>query len=137
MTATPQRERCDRCVFWKMARPAEGACLRRAPQTAGEAERIAHWPTTHGAQGCGEFVEAGSAYELVTCGACRYWRRPPNGYQPVDRGDKLAAWWSQAGVCSRCAPFPQSEPGPRAYWRASHISDACAEGMARSQEDQG
>jgi hypothetical protein len=123
-------DRCDHCIFWKMARPEEGWCLRRAPKPAGVAEGIAHWPTTHGAQGCGEFMAAGSAYELVACGDCRYWRRHAQGLQPVDRGDKPAGWWAQAGKCTRHAPAPQSEPGPRAFWRASHVSDCCAEGLA-------
>jgi hypothetical protein len=129
-------ETCEHCLFWKMARPSEGWCLRRAPVPVGEAERIAHWPTTHGAQGCGEFLERGSAYEMPACGDCRYWRKPAQGLQPVDRGDKPTAWWAQAGKCARHAPTPQSEPGPRAFWRASHASDSCAEGLRvhRSRE---
>ncbi len=60
-------ECCEQCLFWKMARASEGWCLRRAPSAASEAERIAHWPTTHGSQGCGEFLATGSAYEMVVC----------------------------------------------------------------------
>ena len=126
-------ERCDHCIFWKMALPGEGRCQRRAPEVVSEAERIAHWPTTHGAQGCGEFVVSGAAYDLVSCSGCRYWRKPANGLQPVDRGDKPWSWWTQAGLCARHAPAPQSEPGPRAFWRASHASDSCAEGLAPAE----
>ena len=122
-------DRCENCLFWKMARPSEGSCLRRAPAAASEAERIAHWPTTHGAQGCGEFLERGAALEVVACADCRYWRKPAQGLQPVDRGDKPWARWAQAGKCARHAPAPQSEPGPRAFWRASHETDSCAEGL--------
>ncbi len=124
-----EMDRCDHCLFWKVARPTEGWCLRRAPDATGEAERIAHWPTTHGAQGCGEFLPVGSAFDLVTCADCRYWRKPAQGLQPVDRGDKPGAWWAQAGRCARHAPTPQSEPGPRAFWRACHAKDSCAEGL--------
>ena len=122
-------DRCEQCLFWKMARPGEGRCLRRAPAAASEADRIAHWPTTHGAQCCGEFLERGAALEVVACADCRYWRKPAQGLQPVDRGDKPWAWWAQAGKCASHAPAPQSEPGPRAVWRASHETDSCAEGL--------
>ena len=122
-------ERCDNCIFWKFARPAEGWCLKRAPHPVTESDRVAHWPTTHGAQGCGEFLVIGAAYDFVTCGHCRYWRKPPTGLQPVDRGDKTSQWWSQAGLCARHAPHPFSEPGPRAFWPASHKTDSCAEGL--------
>ncbi len=129
-------DRCEQCLFWKVARPSEGWCLRHAPGAASEAERIAHWPTTHGSQGCGEFLATGSAYEMVVCADCRYWRKPAQGLQPVDRGDKPWAWWAQAGKCARHAPTPQSEPGPRAFWRASHATDSCAEGLLRSHSDE-
>ena len=124
-------ERCDQCLFWKMARPGEGRCLRRAPKPVPESDRISHWPTTHGAQGCGEFVEIGAAFDFVLCGQCRYWRKPAAGLQPIDRGDKPSHWWAQAGLCTRHAPSPVSEPGPRAFWRASHVADSCGEGLLR------
>jgi hypothetical protein len=124
-------ERCDQCFFWKMARPTEGWCTRRAPSPTVEPGRIAHWPTTHGGQGCGEFLHVGAALETIACGACRFWHRPDNGLQPVDKGDKPSQWWAQAGLCCRHAPAPASEPGPRAFWRASHGTDSCAEGMPR------
>jgi hypothetical protein len=126
-------DRCDQCLFWKMARPGEGWCRRRAPGPANESDRVAHWPTTHGAQGCGEFLQLGAARELVLCGQCRYWRKPAGGLQPVDRGDKTAHWWAQAGLCVRHAPEPISEPGPRAFWRATLGTDSCAEGLLRPQ----
>ncbi len=121
---------CAQCLFWKMARPGEGVCQRRAPDPAYDADRVAHWPTTHGVQGCGEFLRQGSAYDLVDCAACRFWRRPALGITPVDRADKPLSWWARAGHCQRKAPEPQSDPGPRAFWRACHESDGCAEGLA-------
>ncbi len=132
MEAGGQMGTCDHCVFWKMARPSEGWCLRRAPKAAGEADRIAHWPTTHGQQGCGEFMAAGSAVHMVACADCGYWCSPSQGLQPVDRGDKLLSWWAHAGQCRRHAPQPQSEPGPRGFWRATHATNSCAEGIPRA-----
>jgi hypothetical protein len=132
MTTESPTERCDSCAFWKIARPGEGWCQRRAPEAAGSSDRVAHWPTTHGGQGCGEYLTLGAAFDRVDCADCRYWRRPANGLQPIDRGDKAAAWWEKAGLCARRAPLPQSEPGPRAFWRASHAGDSCSEGLARA-----
>lgn len=125
--------RCDQCGFWKMARPGEGWCLRYAPRPIGELEKVSHWPTTHGGQGCGEFVAPGAGPERVACRDCAYWHKPALGLQPVDRGDKLAGWWAQAGLCVRHAPKPQSEPGARAFWRASHVTNSCAEGILRAE----
>jgi hypothetical protein len=123
--------RCESCKFWKAARPNEGWCLRLAPHPAGSPDPIAHWPTTHGSQGCGEFAHASAALDIVACRDCRFWDSPENGLHPVDRGDRPAQWWSAAGKCRRYAPAPQSEPGPRAFWRASHADDSCAEGLVR------
>lgn len=121
--------RCDQCAFWKMTRPpVEGACSRNAPRAGATSDVIAHWPTTHGRQGCGEFAAAESNPHPVACGACLYWFRPEIGLQPVDRGDKPGSWWAQAGLCVRHAPTPVSEPGPRAFWCATHQSDFCSEG---------
>ncbi len=121
--------RCDQCAFWKMTRPpVEGACFRNAPSPGAMSDVIAHWPTTHGRQGCGEFTAAETNPRPVACGACAYWHRPELGLQPVDRGDKPGSWWAQAGLCVRHAPRPVSEPGPRAFWSATHQSDSCSEG---------
>lgn len=131
MSADATEDNCSHCLFWKMARPTEGWCQRAAPEATNQPDRIAHWPTTHGTQFCGEFLRKGAALDLVNCADCRYWRKPAWGLQPVDRGDRLASWWAQAGHCARHAPRPQSEPGPRAFWRASHADDTCAESMRR------
>jgi hypothetical protein len=129
--------RCDQCALWKITRPpSEGFCLRNAPRPCGAADGIAHWPTTHGRQGCGEFVEADSKPELPACGDCVFWHRPELGLQPVDRGDKPGSWWAQAGLCVRHAPRPVSEPGPRAFWCATHQGDSCAEGVRATKWDQ-
>jgi hypothetical protein len=129
--------RCDQCAFWKMTRPpSEGFCLQHAPRPSYASDVIAHWPITHGRQGCGEFMAADSKPERVTCGRCAFWHRPDLGLQPVDRGDKTGSWWAQAGLCVRHAPRPVSEPGPRAFWCATHEDDSCAEGQpaAKSRE---
>ncbi len=124
--------RCENCKFWRAARPNEGWCQRLAPHPGYAPDRIAHWPTTHGAQGCGEFTHASAAWDQVACQDCRYWDSPESGLHPVDRGDKPMQWWAEAGKCRRHAPAPQSEPGPRAFWRASHATDSCAEGLSRT-----
>ena len=133
MTVTdgePNRKgRCDQCAFWKITRPpVEGACFRHSPRPCAVSDVVAHWPTTHGRQGCGEFVPAATVQDHIPCGACMYWHRPEFGLQPVDRGDKPGSWWAQAGLCVRNAPAPVSEPGPRAFWCATHQSDSCSEG---------
>ncbi|WP_298424152.1 hypothetical protein [Rhodoblastus sp.] len=128
--------RCDECLFWKMARPTEGWCRKYAPKPASEADRVAHWPTTHGAQGCGEFVEITTKFDFVFCGQCRYWQSSATGILPVDRLDKPAQWWTHAGHCIRYAPEPISEPGPRAFWRATHHTDGCSEGVLRPTVDE-
>jgi hypothetical protein len=128
--------RCDHCAFWKITRPPlEGFCLRNAPRPCSASDGIAHWPTTHGRQGCGEFTATGSHPKRVACGDCAFWHRPELGLQPVDRGDKPASWWNQAGLCIRHAPRPVSDPGPRAFWCATHQADSCADGRHAMAQD--
>ncbi|MCI4679389.1 hypothetical protein K9U33_12135 [Rhodoblastus acidophilus] len=127
--------RCDQCGFWKMARPREGWCRRHAPKPSSVSDRISHWPTTHGGQGCGEFAAADANNEPVACNDCVYWHQPALGLQPVDRGDKLGSWWAEAGLCVRRAPTPVSEPGPRAFWCATHHADGCADGRHAAKND--
>ncbi|MCW2285820.1 hypothetical protein M2323_003656 [Rhodoblastus acidophilus] len=129
-----EAEKCAACVYWKMARPNEGSCQRHAPTPAYVSDSVAHWPTTHGGQGCGEFLVQGSAVDLAVCAECRYWRSPKGGLDPTDRGDKPLQWWGRAGLCTRHAPAPQSEPGPRAFWRATHATDLCAESIRRAAQ---
>lgn len=130
--------RCDQCLYWTPARPSEGWCRRRAPRPGASADRVAHWPTTHGGQGCGEFAPCGEAAAcppspaVLACGQCRYWRAGPDGLDPVDRADKPLSWWARAGHCLRHAPAPFADPGPRAFWRATHVADSCAEGAAKA-----
>ena len=52
---------------------------------------------------------------------------------PVNRGDMPMAWWAKAGICARHAPSPISEPGPRAFWRATQNADFCGEGLGRER----
>jgi hypothetical protein len=127
-TLAKEKSNCSYCLFWRLLRPKEGLCQRNAPN-AGDAEQIAHWPETHADQWCGAFETASSARVLTECGDCRFWRRPPNGFEPDDKSDKLASWWAKAGNCARHAPRPSSDPGPRAFWLATHATDQCAEGM--------
>lgn len=52
----------------------------------------------------------------------------------MNRSDMPNSWWSNAGVCARRAPKPITEPGPRAFWRATSQTDYCGDG-ARTQAD--
>ena len=128
-------ERCDQCLFWKMARPGEGRCLRRAPKPVPEVRSdLALADDTWRAGLRGIRGNRRTAFDFVLCGQCRYWRKPAAGLQPIDRGDKPSHWWAQAGLCTRHAPTPVSEPGPRAFWRASHVAEFLRGGLAASQK---
>ena len=116
-------------------REHEGDCRRRAPDPATRAEQVAHWPQTHSHQWCGDGAVAASPTPGATCADCFYWRRPTGGLNPVDRGDMPMSWWARAGHCARHAPKPVSEPGARAFWRATHSVDACAEGRPRKRDN--
>ncbi len=124
---------CANCVFWHRLREHEGDCRRRAPDVSVRAEQVAHWPLTHGHQWCGEGALAASPAPGSTCGDCLYWRHPEDGLNPVDRGDMPMSWWARAGYCVRRAPRPASEPGARAFWRATHIESSCGEGLPRDR----
>ena len=66
---------------------------------------------------------------MTSCGQCGHWQtNPDGGLNPTDRNDKRMAWWRQAGLCVRRSPGPSSTPGNRAFWRATHTTDFCAEG---------
>ena len=126
---------CEACAFWRKLRDHEGLCARHAPETSVRPEEVAHWPQTHGWQGCGEGVAAEAGSIGSYCARCVYWRRPEGGLNPVNRGDMPAAWWAHAGICARHAPYPVSEPGPRAFWRATRDTDFCAEGLSHDPSE--
>jgi len=126
---------CANCVFWHRLREHEGDCRRRAPRPATSAEQVAHWPQTHSYQWCGDGAVAASLAPGAACADCFYWRQPSGGLNPVDRGDMPMAWWARAGYCARHAPKPVSEPGARAFWRATHSADACAEGRPHKRDN--
>ena len=118
--------------------PFEGA-RGRLPSPRAQAcvvaEQVAHWPQTHSHQWCGDGAVAASPAPGATCANCFYWRQPGGGLNPVDRGDMPMAWWAHAGYCARHAPRPVSEPGARAFWRATHAADACAEGQPGERDN--
>jgi hypothetical protein len=123
---------CAACAFWRKLREHEGVCARHAPEPSVHRDEAAHWPQTHGHEGCGEGVAAEAMSIGSHCADCVFWRRPEQGLHPVDRGDMPMAWWARAGLCARHAPRPVHEPGPRSFWRATQDTDFCAEGLARS-----
>lgn len=122
---------CAHCEYWRRIREYEGTCRRRAPDCSVRAEEVAHWPQTHSRQGCGEWTPQGSSAHGAKCDECAYWRHPDGGLNPVDRRDMPMSWWALAGICARHAPRPATEPGARAFWRATHSADSCGEGLAR------
>ncbi len=122
-------DNCAACAFWRRLREHEGVCVRHAPHTSVTPEEVAHWPQTHSWQWCGEGVAAEPQSIGAHCADCIYWGHSEGGLQPVNRGDMPMAWWTHAGICARHAPDPVSEPGPRAFWRATHNTDFCAEGV--------
>jgi len=125
---------CADCAYWRRGHDNEGVCRRRAPDASPHGEEVAHWPQTHGFQGCGDGASASSHDGGVACRDCAFWRRPANGFSPIDRGDMPRSWWTHAGYCGRHAPRPASEPGARAFWRATSSGDGCGEGAARRDE---
>ncbi len=122
---------CAACAFWRQIRDSEGVCSRHAPRASIRPEEAAHWPQTHSREWCGEGVAAEALSIGCRCADCRYWRHPDGGLNPVNRGDMPMAWWARAGICALHAPYPVSEPGPRAFWRATRDTDFCAEGLSR------
>jgi hypothetical protein len=122
---------CATCMHWREASPHEGACRRFAPDPCDAANEAAHWPRTHGAEGCGEWRVRSVEASGTTCGRCLYWDHPVDGLRPEARADQSARWWEQAGHCRRRAPKPSNAPGWRAFWRATHVSDGCCEGESR------
>ena len=121
---------CAACAYWEQLRQA-GNCRLHAPNPSVNADEVAHWPQTHGDQWCAQGVAVPAPTPRVRCADCFAWRRPGNGLNPADRGDMPMAWWAAAGYCARRAPRPSPEPGMRAFWRATHGEDSCAEGRAR------
>ena len=129
MTEPTYVQGCAGCAYWQVVREDEGLCRRHAPDATIRAETVAHWPQTHGHQGCGDGEPAGGA-RLVSCAECRFWRRYKGGLHPMNRSDMPNSWWSRAGLCARRAPSPSTEPGPRGFWRATVNTDGCGEGVA-------
>ncbi len=132
MGRRPQGERCGGCAFWSRMDKQGGNCRLRAPLPGSSADEIAHWPRTGQDDYCGEWQPGDAAAPRLTpCKGCVYWSHPEKGLTPVDRGDQLSDWWAGAGHCLRFSPRPSSTPGNRAFWRATHESDACAQGKPR------
>ena len=124
---------CASCGYWRVLRGQVGNCHRRAPAPAHIPEQAAHWPQTNSNQWCGDGAVAAETAPGATCADCFYWRQPSAGLNPLDRKDMPMAWWTHAGYCARHAPEPVSEPGARAFWRATHGTDCCAEGRPRNR----
>ncbi len=127
----PRPANCGSCAFWRKLRENEGVCCRHAPDASHHPEEVAHWPLTRSWQWCGEGVAASSLSMIARCADCAFWRQPEGGLNPLNRGDMPMSWWTRAGICARHALRPVSEPGPRAFWRATLETDGCAEGEPR------
>ncbi len=135
MTDPAERfQNCGGCAFWHRLRDGDGACCRWAPEAATRPETAAHWPLTREFEGCGDGVAAAPLSIGSHCVSCVHWRRPELGLNPVNRGDMPMSWWGRAGHCTRHAPRPGRDPGPRGFWRATLDTDFCGEGAARKSE---
>jgi hypothetical protein len=122
---------CAACAYWSRWRETEGVCRRHAPEPSPRSGAVSHWPQTHDWQGCGEGDSAIEGHPVRRCDGCLYWRRPKDGLDPVDRADMRKGWWATAGLCTRYAPHPVADPGPRAFWRATQENDFCGEWRRR------
>lgn len=135
MTDRDERpENCGGCAYWRKIRDSEGVCSRRAPEPTSRPESVAHWPQTRRSDGCGDGLPAARFSRGVYCANCLHWRRPEQGLNPVNRGDMPMAWWARAGRCTRHAPRPVDEPGPRGFWPATLDIDFCADGEEKRHE---
>jgi hypothetical protein len=126
--------RCSECAFWRHKVAIDGSCHRHAPESGKNSEEVAHWPQTRRYQGCGDGEPATSPTPGSTCEFCVFWHRPAGGLRPFNRGDMPMSWWAQAGICVRHAPKPFSEPGARAFWRATSAAEGCGEGRPRNPD---
>jgi hypothetical protein len=124
---------CNQCACWANLNQRDGTCRRHAPNTSDTMDEVAHWPLTHKGNQCGEGIVAASAPPpSVTCRSCVFWHAPPDGgLDPYGRRDQLSEWWKHAGHCTRFSPRPSSNPGDRAFWRVTHVTDGCFDGEAR------
>jgi hypothetical protein len=127
---------CGGCARWRRMAGSIGTCRLHAPATGTTSAEVAHWPETDAAQGCGDAAPTAGAAPMVLCHDCLFWQEPSvgHGIVPVDRRDHPGAWWQLAGFCIRHAPTPAPDPGNRAFWRATHASDCCAEGRAAAPD---
>ena len=125
---------CGQCRFWQHDDQRSGFCRRHAPAASDRAYQIARWAETRATDACGEGepmpVDLATAPRLADqiCRGCLYWNRPGIGIDPPQRGDRLSAWWQQAGWCRRFAPRPGVDIGDHAFWRVTHASDHCFDG---------
>jgi hypothetical protein len=126
---------CQACRFWDRKGSTTGSCRRHAPSSSERDHEVARWPETSGADGCGEgeaeIPEGRAAILTSSCKDCLFWLRPGIGIEPVQRGDRLRAWWEGAGFCRRFAPRPGAAIGGHAFSRITHATDHCFDGRRR------
>lgn len=123
---------CGGCRFWRAGAGTAGTCRRNAPASGNSPAEVAHWPETDRLDMCGEGIPAAAfAGQMVVCRHCLYWHETSagQGLSPVNRRDHIKEWWLQAGYCVRHAPVPLAEPGCHGFWRVTHATDGCAEGV--------
>ena len=129
---------CQACRFWATTNGHNGRCKRNAPQPTESADEIACWPETFLTDLCGqgegrEGPAAGMvSVEVAHCTDCAFWSAAKDGIYPVDRLGGRVQWGREAGYCKRYSPSPASSSGHRGFWRVTHHSDNCAEGVPAS-----
>jgi len=123
---------CQACRFWMSTNGQNGNCKRNAPRPTERADEITSWPKTFLNDMCGQGAERSDvAQSILKCEDCAFWSQSigQDGIYPLDRLGARAEWWRAAGHCKRYSPYPSSSSGQRGFWRVTHSTDSCAEGV--------
>ncbi len=129
--------KCGACEFWVSGNAHNGLCQHLAPRPTESPNAIAYWPETLEGDTCGEGRPRSELSPIVPCGSCVFWQSSSavTGVYPVDRLGAPTGWWREAGHCVRYAPGPSSDPGQRGFWRVTHQTDGCAQGLPHAAGD--
>jgi hypothetical protein len=122
---------CAACVYFPPSPAPGGLCRRHAPAPGQDAFEVARWPRTRPADRCGSgaAVTDGTGPSVVVCRSCVHWLQP-KPVRPDYRQGLGAVWWAMSGNCTRLAPSPSAEEGRHTFWKVTHATDRCGDGVA-------